>query len=367
MHSFTARQTRHVRRWASAAAVLGTVVAAVAIGGGPAAAATPDKYGFAYVDNDNPPVAYVPPLTRQWNSAGPPISVTQLAPPGGYRVRIPGAAAAAGVAHVTAVNRTGQWCQIGSYLPSGADELVDVRCFAPGGAASRTRFAVFFSTSSGIIPAASGAYASLRVNAAGAPTASYNSLGAPNGVSFLGGGDYRVFLSAVGGAPVLTGLPQVTANGSVPARCKVLSWGTTPNGQDLRVRCFNAGNVPAPAGWTLSYQAKRAITGALAPPTRFAHVFDTLGAPLVPYNSVGGAVAVAAGGLGLRQIDFSLVGAQPDHMQVTAVGGGPQYCGMAQPWTTVGGAVNLRYVICFTGVGMTLTTQPSLVTYTSRF
>lgn len=355
------------RRWASAAAALGTVVAAVALGGGQAAALTPDRYGFAYLDTDNPVGAYVPPLARQWNSAGPPISVTQPGPVGQYRVRIPGAAAAAGVAHVTAVNRTGQWCQVEDYLPSGADEVVDVRCFLPGGVPSRSRFAVLFSTSSGVLPAAT-AYASLRVTPGGGIVATYNSVGAPNTVTYLGGGDYRVFLSAVGGAPALNGMVQVTARGTVPARCKVSAWTTTPNGQDLRIRCFDSGIVPTPSAWTLSYQSKRAITGALAPPNRFAHVFDTLGAPAVPYNSLGGAVAVGAGGLGLRTVDFSAVGTQPDHMQVTAYGAGPQYCGMAQPWTTSGGAVSLRYVICFSGAaGAPLTTQPSLVTYTSRF
>lgn len=343
------------------------LVAPLATTATPAAAATPDRYGFAYLDTPTPPGAYVPDLSRQW-SGGPPVTVSPTGPVGMYQVRFPGQAAPAGVAHVTAVNRTGEWCMVENYGPSGADEIVNVRCYRPGGALANSRFAVLFSFSSGMVPAASGAYASLRSTPAGGVMATYNSLGPPNSIAWLSAGTYRATLPGVGAGAALTGSVQVTAaNGAVPARCKVINWTTTGAGQDVIVRCVNPAGVPTNTGWTLSYQHKRAINGGLAPPTRYGYLFDTLGAPppAAVYNSLGGAAVAGAAGTGLRAVNFSLIGLQQDHMQVTAVGSGPEYCTMAQPWLTSGGTVTLRYVICYTNTGA-LVTQPSLVTYMSR-
>lgn len=333
----------------------------------PAAAATPDRYGFAYLDNPAPPAGYVPDLSRQF-SGGPPVTVSPTGPVGMYQVRFPGQAAPGGVAHVTAVNRTGEWCMVQDYLPVGADEVVNVRCYRPGGAPANSRFTVLFSRSSGVVPPAAGSYASLRSSPGGAVMATYNSLGPANTVLLGGVGSYQATLPAVGAGGSLTGGLQVTAtNGATPARCKVAGWTTTGAGQTVQIRCVNPAGAPAYAGWTLSWQGKRAINGGLAPPSRFGYLFDTLGVPppATVHNSLGGAAVAGAAGVGLRTVNFSLIGLQQDHMQVTAVGSGPEYCTMAQPWTTSGGTVTLRYVICYTNAGA-LITQPSLVTYMSR-
>lgn len=75
--------------------VLTTLAAVVAVAlptAGPARAAVPDRWGFAFLDNPTPPAGYVPDPTRQWGSwpspASNPVKVDQLAV-GSYLVHFP--------------------------------------------------------------------------------------------------------------------------------------------------------------------------------------------------------------------------------------------------------------------------------------
>jgi hypothetical protein len=342
------------------------LVAAALVAGplaAPADAAPPGDYGFAYSQVATPGGTYAPDPTRQWVSSGGVATVTQTGT-GAYSVTFPGIGGTGGIAHVSAVNRTGEWCQVRSYGPVGTNERVDLLCFRPGGAPADTRFSVLYSSGAGVP-----AYAHVRATAAGTVATSVNSAGAANSVTPAGTGFYSVFLSAVGlGAGSPAGGLQVTATASTPGRCKVATWSSTANGQQVVVGCVNPAGAPANLGWTLSYQFTRSIVSSATPPTRFAYVFDTLGAvpPGAWYNSAGGGFGLATAGVGLRQVQFPAVGASPDHTQVTAYGRGPEYCTTASPATLSGGTVTLQYVVCYTNAG-TYVTQPSLVTYTSRF
>lgn len=332
----------------------------------PASAAPPDLYGFAYADDPAPAGPYVPDPTRQWVSSGGVATVQPAGPVGAYTVLFPGIATTGGVAHVTAVNRTGEYCQVAAYGPSGASERVDVRCFAVGGAPANSRFTVLFSAGPGL--AAPGDHAHLRASAAGGILASVNTAGAANGVVAGPVGNYTVTLPGVGLAGNPTGGLQVTATGGVPGRCKVAGWSTSGAAQNVLVRCVNPAGAAANYGWTLSYQHKRSIVSSTTPPGRFAYVFDTLGAvpPTAWYNSGGGGFGLSTAGVGLRQVTFPVVGAAPATMQVTAYGPGPEYCTFASPWLIGGGTVTMQYVVCYTNAGA-YSTQRSLVTYTSRF
>ena len=347
------------------AAALLAVPLAVAVPG-TAQAAPPDQYGFAYSQLASPGGTYAPDPSRQWVSSGGVATVTPTGV-GAYSVIFPGIGVPDGIAHVTAVNRTGEWCQVRAYGPSGTSERVDLRCFRPGGAPADTRFSVVFSSGPGL--AASGGYAHLRATAAGTIATSLNTTGAANTVSPAGVGFYSVTLPGVGvggGSP--SGGLQVTANGGVPARCKVATWSTTAAGQQAIVGCVDPAGAPADTPWTLSYQSKRSIVSSTSPPNRFAYVFDTLGAipPGAAANSAGGGVSLSTAGVGLREVRFPLVGASPDHVQVTASGRGPEYCTIASPAFLNGTTVVLQYVVCYTNAGA-WSTQPSLVSYTSRF
>ena len=65
------------------------LAAPLAVPESPVAAATPDRYGFAYLDDPTPPAAYVPDPSRQW-SGGPAVTVSPTGPTGMYLVRFPG-------------------------------------------------------------------------------------------------------------------------------------------------------------------------------------------------------------------------------------------------------------------------------------
>lgn len=331
----------------------------------PAAAAPPDYYGFAYSQTAVPAGTYAPDPTRQWVTSGGIATVTRTGI-GAYTVIFPGIGIPDGIAHVTAVTRTGEWCQVLAYGPSGTAERVDLRCYRPGGSPADSRFSVVFS--SGLGPAAPGQYAHLRATPAGTLATSLNTSGAANTVSPAGTGFYSVTLPGIGVSSTgQTGGLQVTATGSGPGRCKVATWSSTGAGQNVIVGCVNPAGAPANYGFTLSYQFTRSIVSSTAPPTRFAYVFDTLGAvPAGAWYNPGGGYSLSTAGTGLRQVLFYAVGTQPDHIQVTAFGRGSEYCTIASPAFLNGSTVVLQYVVCYTNAG-TYVTQPSLVSYTSRF
>jgi hypothetical protein len=338
----------------------------------PATAATPDGYGFAYLDSPSEPigVGYNPDPAHQFVSSGGAVTIVRNGV-GFYSVFLPGVAAAQGVAHVTAVGGAPVWCQVLNYGPAGLVERLDIACVRFGWALQDSRFTVLFSTSTAP-PAAPGAYAYLRANAAGAVLNTYNSAGAPNSVTHAGVGQYSVFLSALG-SPSIAGNLQVTAvNSAAPARCKVAGWGSTPNGQAARISCFNAAGGLADSGFTLSYQRERAISGSVAPPFRFGYLLDSLGAAVPPATNFNtafgfGANTAVGAGAGLRLVTFPGVGALQDHVQVTAFGPAPGWCGLLTIWGTSGGNAVVRDVACFDGATGLPLTQQSLVTYTSRF
>jgi hypothetical protein len=354
--------------------VLALAAAAAGVVGGPAspaAAATPDAYGFAYLDSPSQPVGfpYVPDPAHQFVTSGGPATVIRNGV-GFYTVLFAGIAKPVGVAHVTAVGGAPVWCQILRYGPSGADERIDIACVRVGWALQDSQFTVMFSSSTAP-PAGPGSYGYLQSDPLGATLNSYNSVGGPNSISHGPPGDYKFFLSGLG-APSIAGGLQVTAvNSAAPARCKVVAWGVTPNGVSGLIRCFNAFAVPTDSGWTLSYQNRRAITGGLVPPKNFGYLFDTLGAipPLTNYNNAlgFGVNTVVSAGPGLRLVTFPRVGVLQDHVQVTAVGPTGEWCGLLTIWGTFGGDAVVRDVVCFSVGGLPMVNQPSLVSYTSRF
>ena len=130
-------------RWL--AALVGVLAATGIVWAGPAQASVPDNWGFAYVNN----FSGVPDPTHQAGSWPAPFVVhTTPGAPGEVFVDFPQIASSAGVVHVTAVIDIAVWCQAEHWGPSGADEVVAVRCFRPGGAPVTVPFVVTFSQSS---------------------------------------------------------------------------------------------------------------------------------------------------------------------------------------------------------------------------
>ncbi len=354
-------------------AVASLVMAGVAVtAAGAAQAAVPDRWGFAFVGK--PMVAGIPDLSHQAGSWPAPLHV-HSAPgaPGQVFVRFPHLAAAAGIVHVTAVNEGAVWCQAQKWGPSGPGELVAVRCFAAGGVPVFSPFTVLFTTSTpgpGPVPAGR-AYSYLRWKPGSGIVTSFNSSGGANTVTPGTAGTWTVRMAGLGSAAALGGVQVTAVNPHKPAKCAVASWTSKPGAQVFIVRCYDAGSIPMRTGWTLSYQRKRAITGAQ--PRRFAYSFDNrplLAGPYAPapaginFSSLGGVNTVRSAGTGLRLVRFPRVGELPDTVLVTQFTGGPGFCNLASVWATPTPDVVVRDVACYSPAG-TRKNRASLVTYTS--
>ncbi|MER5864341.1 hypothetical protein [Kitasatospora sp. NPDC002040] len=348
-------------------ALLAALLAAAVPTAAPAHAAVPDRWGFAYLDNPTPPLGYVPDTTRQWGSwtspAANPVKVDQLAV-GSYLVHFPLIAGPGGIAHATAVDRTGNWCQIKGWSTAGTGQDVAVNCYKPTGAPANTLFTVLYTTSSGVPSPAGGSYGYTYSAISGAVLAQYNSAGAVNTVSHGSTGIWKAWLPGLG-LSTQAGNIQVTAvDASQGARCKVADWVPGATGQTVVVTCFNAANAPYDTKWTLSYSVKRAVHGPAFPPKYFGHLWFNGGVPAGTNLNSTGAVNTLAGSVPFT-VTMPGVALAQDTAHVTAYGSGPGWCGQAMPWTRTGTTLRL-YPICF-NPGGTAVSAPFLAAYTSAF
>ncbi|SNT16506.1 hypothetical protein SAMN05421812_103482 [Asanoa hainanensis] len=338
----------------------------------PAAAATPDRWGFAAVWNPTVPAGTTLDTTRQWGSwraAFPALWATggKLAV-GLFRVTFPQVASGTrGTVHVTAVSRAGNYCEVFRWGSAGADEIVDVACHRPGGILADTPFTIMWSTSSGVFPP--GAYATAQVNTAGAAVQWYNSTGAgAPGTGLLTPGRYLVRIPGVGvvGAG-LSGNVQVTAiqPNAVARRCKVESWSPVGLEIDVVVVCVNAAGALTSTDFFITYHRQRAVFGAVDVPKYFGYIWSA-GGGQTNYNHQLGFGANGVGMLagGTYEVKYPQIGIRETNTHVTAYGDGPNYCGLGQPWVNAGSDA-LVNVMCFDNTGNPANYR-FLSTFTSR-
>lgn len=336
----------------------------------PAAAATADRWGFAYVKDPTVPVWTVLDTTRQWGSWKTAFPAAwadgiKLAP-GRFQVRFPQVGAGSrGVPHVTPVNRTGHYCEVVRWGQSGADQIVDVQCHRPGGTREDTPFTVLWTTSSGVVPAAN-THAYVQW-AGGVLTQSYNSTGPVNGVGPMGVGQYLVRLPGVGLPDLLAGNVQVTAvqPNAAPRRCKVNAWGAVGTEVQVQVFCYDQAGAFTDTDFVLSYHRRRSVIGSFNPPTYIGYLGTAVGGPTNDNSMLGvGANTVAAlAPAGRYLATFPQIGVRETHVQVVAQGPGSNYCHLTQPWTyTTDADVD---VLCFDNAGV-ITPHRFLATFTSR-
>ncbi|BAJ26769.1 MULTISPECIES: hypothetical protein [Kitasatospora] len=347
-------------------ALLAALLAVAVPAAAPAHAAVPDRWGFAYLDNPTPPPGYVPDPSRQWGSwptpASNPVKVDQVSA-GGYVVHFPLIGGPGGIAHATAVNRTGTWCQIQGWGTVGTGLDVKVACYDPSGAPAPSAFTVLFTSSSGT-PTTPGNYGYLYSLPSGALVTQYNSAGGANLSSHGSTGIWKAWLPNLGSS-VEVGNVQVTAvDSSQGARCKIANWYPASTGQTFLVACFDAANAPYDTAWTLSYSVKRAVHGPALPPKSFGYLWYNGSVPAgTNFNSVGG---VNSWSIGVpSSVVLPGVAVPSDHAQVTAYGSGPGWCHLAQPWLRSGSTVQLT-PLCFNPGGAPVA-APFLLAYTSAF
>ncbi len=343
---------------------------------GVAQAAVPNHWGFAYVSQ--PAVPGVPDLGHQAGSWPAPFVVhTTPGVIGQVFVRFPKIASRGGVVHVTAV--TGGlpiWCQVQTWRPSGADELVAVRCYQASAGPAVPVFAPFtvmYSTSSKAPFPPGRGYGYVHFQPGPGIVARFNSAGGTNTVTAGPVGVWIVHMPGLGSVGPAGGVQVSAVNPAVPAKCELGGWASAPSGQTFQVRCFNGMSTPLKTAWTLTYQRGRAVTGTQ--PKHFGYTFNNK--PLIagPYAPLPPAVNVnSAGGVnnirnsaGFSLVQFPRVGAKPDNVLVTPFNVGPGFCNLITVWATSGppsSTVTVRDVTCFTATG-TSHSEASLITYTS--
>jgi hypothetical protein len=343
-----------IGRWKRAAWLSGAVLA-VAVAG----AAVPDHFGFVLYNGS----AVVP------SGTFPPGITVVPGLPGQYKVTIPGMGAKGGVVHVTAINPKPHWCQTEKFGQSGADEVVVIGCYLPGGVRDKTAFSLSFGQLHGAI-AGPGAFGYVDAQPTGALVSQYNSAGAANAVAHPAVGQWIVKLPGLGTPGPQAGSLQATAvNPSVPARCKVGKWASSASGQTVSVWCFNAGGAPFDTRFHLTFQYQRPLYAVTFPPKHFGYLWyrPPLGPVPTNFNSIAGPGANTASpaGTGLTLLTFKALGAQPDDVQVSAFGGKNEFCDLIMNWVISGGTVLVRDVACFTNAGAPITTG-FLAAYSSR-
>jgi hypothetical protein len=327
-----------------------------------AVAGSPDAWGFAFMDNANPPPGFTLDPGHQWGSWKP-VCAAQWAtvtatPPGRYRVHFPCISGSTGIPHATAVDPAGVWCQVAGWN-SAVD--VDVWCFnspANGGGPANSQFVVMFARSSCPPTSFGGAYG--YVSYQGVVTDQYNSTCASNTVTPIGTGTWPARLPGLPQSPI-GGNVQVTAVNSIqPVHCKVVDLPPNPTDTIVIVRCFDFGGNPLTStGWTLSYQRERDILNRL--PARHGYLLDTGSPPETNYRSIVPHYGVNT--LIAPTYTFRQIGQLQDHVQVTAFGGNADYCQPFALWTTAGDAtVPVR---CFDWFGNPAGSQ-AFATYTTN-
>lgn len=342
------------------------VTAALLLPSSPAQAATPDRWGFAYVKDPTITVWNTLPTAYQWGSWktfapaawADGIKVTT----GRYLVRFPqiGVASARGIPHVTAVNPDGRFCEVVRWNISGVDEIVDVACFKPGGGPVDTPFTVLWTLSSGVVPAPN-TYASVQATSLGAIVQQYNSVGGPVAVGPSSPGYYSVRFSGVGGPGIQAGNIQVTAvqPNAQARRCKVARWTWAGTDVNVLVACYDpATGALLDSDFVASFHRQRAVTATL--PTYYGYVANAF-AGQTNFNSISGFGGNSIGGMVIK---YPGLHQKETHSQVTAFGDTSNYCGLEKLWTDSSGTA-LVSIACFTNIGAPVNDR-YLSTFTSR-
>jgi hypothetical protein len=279
----------------------------------------------------------------EYNSAGGAVQVSRSGV-GRYAVRFVNMAGQGGVAHVSAYGAN-NICTVSSWGPAFGDEIVNVRCYTPAGAATDSRFIAHVTNrtdgaargylwSNDATPPVGGYTPS--------PTYSYDSTGQAIAVFGEGTGSYAVELGAFGqdiGGDWTSGALRVTAYGAAAVTCQVMDPTFFVDPEVLRVRCYDTTGNHVNTRFVLSYA--RGVVPVSA-------TVDNLVDPVpVGWSSPGGTepVITEIDDDGDYLVSFPGAGTAGGHAYAGIMGTPPMFCTI-HSWTVSGGALNLR-VRCY--------------------
>jgi len=231
----------------SAAAILATVERASAI--------DIQQVAWAWADQLHATSLYTPQTKYSYNSTGGSITITRTGT-GAYTVALTGFLGGEGDdVQVTAYGGD-HYCTVDGW-GSGASPVIYVKCYAPGGAATDSKFTILYqkrgtsfgSDTQGI----AFLWADQPTNPSYTPNISYqyNSTGGTNTITRKATGSYSAILP---GLSPFGGDVQVTAIGT-NGRCDVVGWGPIDIEETLgvEVKCVDASGTAADQEFSLAF------------------------------------------------------------------------------------------------------------------
>jgi len=291
----------------------------------------PQSFSFAWTSGGSG--TYLPDPHYAYNDAGAFVSVSvDASGVGRYHVRFLALDEIANPfdhVQVTAYGSGAESCQIVEWY----SEAVDVACFDATGTDADTLFTVLFVKQEAHTREIAYALADQpsTTSYSADPNHAFNPTGGDVSVDRLGTGNYVVTFTGLTSVGANGGHVQVTAHGSVRARCKTPGWGP----ETVTVWCFDPSGSAIDAEFSVLYQKPGTGSEGLA----FAWVEDASG-PATPdpgysFNSSGGAVESSRTTTGVYSIhfnDFDAVGVDQGNVHVTAYGTDDVFCHVSG-WT----------------------------------
>jgi hypothetical protein len=296
--------------------------------------------GYVWASQPTNP-GYVAATGYEHNSAGGIVSITRSGT-GIYQVRFAAMAGVGGVAHASAYGSS-SICTVASWVQSGSDELVNVRCFTAAGAPADSRFIAHVTNrtdgfargylwSNDPTPPVGGYVPSVQY--------AFDSTGQQIMVFPDGVGGYAVELHAFGqdvGGAWTSGVLRVTAYGTAAVTCQALDPALFVDPEVLRVHCFDAAGNPVNSRFALSY------TRGVVPDS--ATVSNYTVVPTIVGSSGPAPSVVAVDPDGDYEVTFPGAAVAGGHAFATIMGTPPMYCNI-QYWIASLGDERLR-VRCY--------------------
>lgn len=316
------------------------------------------KFGYLWADQAST-ASYTPSTVYQYNSTGATNTAVRTAV-GAYTLTFPNLGDPGGTVDVTAYGLDAATCKAESWIQSGGNELVHVRCFTAAGAAVDSRFTALFAVGAGESDLAyawadSPGVASYSPNAAFAfnpytaalPTITRSNPGTYSvrfpGMMRFGPTDPR------GGGDV-----KVTAYGTGTEACKPANWIYSTGDLLVNVLCTTPAGAAVDTKFAVSFQRKTDLFGRFF--TQRAHAWA--GQASTPsytpslfyqWNSAGNDLTITRSAVGTYAVRIPGQSRIGGNVQVSAYGTGAERC-KVQSWAP-SGSDQLVNVLCYSTTG----------------
>jgi hypothetical protein len=269
-----------------------------------------------------------------YNSTGGAVTIARSST-GRYAVTFAGLGDPGGVAHASAYGTNSNFCNVVSWVPSGADEVVSVACYTADTSPVDTTFVANFA-----VGHQAGAHFSYLWNEQASSTAQhvpattyrYDSTGHDPWIRKIATGRYRVFLPASYDEQSEPYTFQVTAYGANTFRCHLAAAYVAPGTHEIQ--CRDALGTLYDTRFSLSFSAEGSIIGRTD--LRYGDYTEAAAGVTSPSTGV---YSVSADGLD----------ADRGQVVVDARGNTPNYCHVGD-WNVSGTALNMT-VRCFAPSG----------------